>query len=170
MFCLCKAYVAWYHPSLKQLLVPVLSCFALCSSLLFSALVPILALDLNCFGFDPLMGSVFLYVALRANVCGFEFLWCNWLLVNGGTLQNFNQLRKIPNLYVVGYVGMRTHQYIIKALAPDLLKQTTTYVIKIWNNLVQVSFWINLKIPCTKCSCTGLLQLLIVFNRLLFFR
>ena len=170
MFCLCKAYVAWYHPSLKRVLplLLLLLCSVLISFIFSSCTYFCTWYELFCFYL--LMGSVFLYVALRANVCGFEFLWCNWLLVNGGTLQNFNQLRKIPNLYVVGYVGMRTHQYIIKALAPDLLKQTTSYVIKIWNNLLQVSFWINLKIPCTKCSFTGLLQLLIVFNRLLFFR
>ena len=45
--------------------------------------------------------------------------------------KTLTKFKKFPNSYVAGYVGMRAHQYIIKALAPDLLKQTTTHVIKI---------------------------------------
>ena len=77
------------------------SCLALCSSLLFSALVLVLALGVLLYSY-LLLGSAFLYTAamLYSTLLFFTERFLTWLF-----------LSYITNSYIVGYVGMRTQQY-----------------------------------------------------------
>ena len=132
------------------LLLLLLFCFAVLISFIFSSCTCsrtwYSALFLFIVGFRI---SIYRYYALL----NFNFLYWTFL--------NLTYPKELH--YKLPYSGVcrSADPTIYLALAPDLLKQPTACVIKNWKYLESI-----LKIHCTGCPCTGLLQFSLIFNRL----